>query len=102
MPHKQSRKVFNKKHWTRCGACSGTGFAQKLFSHSDDSACIECNCVGWLPPDGEKLSEHEALVFIRKSLDRKAFGLRLSQRERGAVRDSPLVEFYRQPGYKGD
>lgn len=104
---KKSRQQFNPEDWTRCGICSGSGFVPKVFATSDEAACIECNGIGWIPPDGEKLSECEAIVFLRVALNRKDRGLRFAHYELRNLRPEsepqhPLVEFYRQPGYKGD
>ena len=94
---------FDVSTWGRCRQCSGTGLGNKLFHHSDDHACVGCNGVGWLPPDGEMLSEAEALVFLRLALNRKNFAVRSLRRDaRRQAPEHPLVEFYRSPGYKGD
>lgn len=75
-----------------------------MFSTSPKAACVACNAAGWIPPDGEPLAEYEALLFLRRHLDYKAFQVADLRRRIAAgewQHESPAAHYY-GPGYKGD
>lgn len=64
-------------------------------------ACVSCNAAGWIPPDGEPLSEHEALLFLREQLRRARLRIQVLQRHDPGRREQG-PDYYGTPGYKGD
>lgn len=75
-----------------------------MFSTSPKAACVACNAVGWIPPDGEPLAEYEALLMLRIQLDRKAFQVADYRRriKAGEWQPESPAAHYHGPGYKGD
>lgn len=66
------RQRFSKSTWSRCSQCAGKGLVAGMFDSSPSAACVQCNAAGWIPPDGQPLEEHEALLLLRHQLNRQS------------------------------
>jgi len=61
-------KFFSRDTWSRCPVCIGSGICVTQFGTSTEYACQHCNGVGWLTPEGHRLREADAILFLRKSI----------------------------------
>ena len=51
------------------------------ISTNPEYACMTCNGIGWIPPDGEPLTEHEAICYLRNAVNRQQFRLSMLLRD---------------------
>lgn len=72
-----------------------------MFATSPKAACVGCNAVGWLPPDGDPLEEHEALLMLRQMLNRKSAQVMFLRRE-SDEKPKPAAPEYGTGRYMGD
>jgi hypothetical protein len=100
------RQWFRRDTWCKCALCSGKGVIQPMLKTNPESVCVGCNGVGWIPPDGEPLTEVEALMLLRKALDRQTGRVRMLRRAAGGgaagVAVTPADYVYRPGQYRGD
>lgn len=98
---------FHKETWSICTHCKGKGVSESVFQNTPRCACLYCNAIGWLMPDGSAVAEHDALMMLREQLNMRSFQAKYFQQElaklsQNSGSENPLAEYYSTPGYKGD
>lgn len=66
------RQTFDRETWIKCNSCQGRGLIQPMIHTNPEYTCDGCNGIGWIPPDGEPLNEHEAIRMMRQVIKRQS------------------------------
>jgi len=108
---RSQREKFSRNTWGKCMACNGAGLIKPMIITNPSYTCAACTSIGWIPPDGKQLTEHEALRMMRFMLNaqtRRIRSLRIAlDNTMRADRNDKAAEFYEKdgitkPNWRGD
>ena len=71
------RLQFNRETWSSCNSCHGRGMIQPMIQTNPEYTCDGCNGIGWIPPDGQPLNEHEAIRLLRDIIKKQSRSIKI-------------------------
>lgn len=104
-PKPVNPKSFSRSTWLLCTECNGSGLCETNFGIRTEYACLHCNAVGWLTPEGYRLSEGNALLLLRVFANSTSRAVRSLSARKEAGGDSKEIgpsEYYVPGRYNGD
>lgn len=97
------RQTFNRDTWSSCNCCQGRGLIRPMIHTNPEYTCATCNGIGWIPPDGEPLNEHEVIRMMRQIINRQSRRIRqLRSDMEPKPRTESVPEYYGDGRYHGD
>ena len=98
-------RSFSRSTWIKCTECKGSGLRKTSFGIRTEYACLHCNAVGWLTPEGCRLDEGNALLLLRVFADDAVRLVRSSSARKeagGKAKERGPDAYYVQGRYNGD
>ena len=98
-------RSFSRTTWSKCSECNGSGLSKTSFGIRTEYACLHCNAVGWLTPEGYRLDEGNALLLLRVFADdavRLVRSITARKNAGGESREVGPSEYYVTGRYNGD
>tara|TARA_B110000196_G_scaffold306579_1_gene305329 strand:- start:1066 stop:1404 length:339 start_codon:yes stop_codon:yes gene_type:complete len=98
-------RSFSRSTWSKCSECNGSGLRKTSFGIRTEYACMHCNAVGWITPEGYRLDEGNALLLLRVFANdavRAARSLSALKEAGADSKDIGPADYYVQGRYNGD
>jgi hypothetical protein len=83
--------------------CIGEGLIQPMIHTNPAYTCDQCSGIGFIPPDGIPLNDHEAMRLMRQIIKRQASIIRILKSHINPEEQKPSVpDYYGNNRYHGD